>query len=135
MGSIYRYIFLPFGLVISDIKLFYSLNQSIPTADFESRDAQFGAYRIVTYTVYVTLIYLYLIFLLYTFQTGYKFGPDLTDDFIFGELEVANPIEACVPIQKASVETTKISNNKTSVPIVLIRRGNCPFEDKVFYPT
>ena len=97
--------------------------------------------RIVTYTVYVTIIYLYLIFLLYTlrykhlFQTGYKFGPDLTDDFIFGELEVANPIEACVPIQKANVETTKISNNKTSVPIVLIRRGNCPFEDKVFYPT
>ena len=44
---------------------------------------------------------------------------------LFGNLFLANPIDACAPI-----DSVKIDQNKDISPIVLIKRGGCTFVTK-----
>lgn len=60
-----------------------------------------------------------------------NFGPPLPDAGIFGQFVLADPEIACDKIPFSPFEP-KIVGNRTVWPIVLIKRGQCEFDLKVF---
>ena len=61
---------------------------------------------------------------------GATFGPDLLDDGLYGILQLADPAEACGKVNKTDLEPSVVGN-RTFYPILLVKRGECQFDDKV----
>ena len=61
---------------------------------------------------------------------GATFGPDLLDNGLFGILQLAEPLTACASVNKTDLEPSVVGN-RTFYPILLVKRGDCQFDDKV----
>ena len=59
-----------------------------------------------------------------------QFGPRLSEDGLFGKFFLAEPNDACSPVNPAPFEPF-IDGNRTIAPLLIVKRGVCEFDIKV----
>ena len=63
---------------------------------------------------------------------GAQFGDSIPDEGLFGLVQLADPVNACGHLNNTDIPEPSQEGNRTIYPILLIKRGDCEFHEKVW---
>jgi E3 ubiquitin-protein ligase RNF13 len=62
---------------------------------------------------------------------GAQFGDSIPDEGLFGIVQLADPVDACGHLNNTDIPEPSQEGNRTIYPILLIKRGDCEFHEKI----